>query len=117
MPTTDPSSANRSEATPVACALQPDDLLGQQRRWKNLLAVAAERRMQTTRGLHIAFRETDWARAELETLVATERRCCPWATWTVNVANGELNLRITSDDAVGRHAIHEWFQAEPNSNS
>jgi hypothetical protein len=86
----------------VACTLTPADLATQARHWQEILARALITRTATARGLRPE------AGPELRRLVAVERDCCPWATWTVTEEAGACVLTAQSaGDGVA--ALHTMF--------
>jgi hypothetical protein len=80
--------------TPVACTLTPADLAAQGERWRRLMAWAVTERAETADGLRVRFRPG--AEEELRALVAVETRCCPWASWTVELDAGTIVLDVRS---------------------
>jgi hypothetical protein len=80
--------------TPVACTLTPADLAAQGERWRRLMAWAVTERAETADGLRVRFRPG--AEEELRALVAVEIRCCPWASWTVELDAGTIVLDVRS---------------------
>jgi hypothetical protein len=91
---------------PVACTLAPADLTAQAGRWDKLIARSLAGRTETGDGLLLSFRPE--AGAELPALVAVERGCCPWATWTLDSQPGMLVLTIRAAGE-GVAALHALF--------
>ena len=83
-----------AKTTPVACTLAPADLAAQGERWRRLMAWAVTERAETADGLRVRFRPG--AEEELRALVAVETRCCPWASWTVELDAGTIVLDVRS---------------------
>jgi hypothetical protein len=83
-----------TKTTPVACTLTPADLAAQGERWCRLMAWAVTERAETADGLRVRFRPG--AEEELRALVAVETRCCPWASWTVELDAGTIVLDVRS---------------------
>jgi hypothetical protein len=100
---------NGDDAVPVACSLGSAGLATQAGRWEQLAARAMASRASTADGLRISFRPEPGAEAELHALVAVENQCCPWATWTVGAADGELVLDVRSASADGVATLHALF--------
>lgn len=95
-----------TSATQVACTLSSAGFAAQRRRWEQLIARAMTERAETVEGVRISF--VPGAEDELRALVAVETECCPWATWTVERANGTIVLHIRSTaDGIG--ALHSMF--------
>jgi hypothetical protein len=80
----------------IACTLGAKDMAAQTERWRSLMAAAAVGRDETPDGLRIRFRPDPGVETELTALVATERECCAWATWTVTADAGAVMLEIRS---------------------
>jgi hypothetical protein len=95
-------------ALPVACTLNQSDLATQTSRWARLAASAHAERTQTDDGLRIAFEASPEAESELLVLVAVERDCCRWASWSVERTEGRLVL-VISADGEGVDVLHGMF--------
>ncbi len=94
---------------PIACSLGPAGLMAQASRWVQLTARTMTSRTSTADGLRISFRADPGAEDELRALAAVETECCPWATWTVTTADGELVLDVRSPSADGVATLHALF--------
>ncbi len=92
----------------IACTLGAGDLAAQRERWGRLIAASALERTERPDGLRIRFRPGRGVAADLRELVATERDCCAWATWSVTVAGDQVVLDITSTGD-GITALHSMF--------
>jgi hypothetical protein len=99
--------AARSEL-PVACTLSQSDLQALSSRWARLAASAQAERTQTEDGLRIAFSADADGERELAELVAVERDCCAWASWSVERSEDRLVL-VVSADGEGVGALHGMF--------
>ncbi len=106
--TTQNAAGANDGTVPVACALTPADLAAQGARWERLAARAMTERAETADGLRISFRREPGAEDELRGLVAVEARCCPWASWAVETAAGQLMLDVRSTGE-GVPALHRTF--------
>jgi hypothetical protein len=80
----------------IACTLSSKDMAAQRARWQRLMAASAVARDETPDGLRIRFRADAGVAAELAELVATERECCAWASWTVTARADAVVLEIRS---------------------
>jgi hypothetical protein len=97
----------RSEL-PVACTLNQAELGELGMRWAKLAADARTERTQTKDGLRIVFRASPEAERELRALVAVERDCCAWASWSVEQRDDRLELVVrAAGEGVG--ALHGMF--------
>jgi hypothetical protein len=95
-------------APDIACDLGEEKAAAQAGRWLRLAREAGLGRTETADGLEIRFRGGTAAERELRDLVAVESKCCPWARWGVDRADGELVLRVSSTPA-GAAALHAMF--------
>jgi hypothetical protein len=90
----------------ISCTLTTTGLAAQREHWLRLIAAAGAGREETASGLR--FRAGSGTAAELDRLVAVERNCCAWATWTVSASPGEVILDVTaSGDGIA--ALHGMF--------
>jgi hypothetical protein len=110
-------TARRRAAAPVACALQYQDLADQAKRWQQLAARAMTERAETAQGLRITFRSEPGVEDELRELVAVENQCCPWASWTAEVAAGHLVLNVasTGDGIIALHGMFTEAEQMPRA--
>jgi hypothetical protein len=92
----------------IACTLSPTALASRHARWERLIAEAGLGRETTADGVRLRFRADAAAAAELRELAEAERACCAWAAWSVEPADGELVLRVSSAGA-GVAALHAMF--------
>jgi hypothetical protein len=95
-------------APDIACDLGEEKAAAQAGRWLRLAREAGLGRAETADGLEIRFRGGAAAERELRDLVAVESKCCPWARWEVDRADGELVLRVSSTPE-GAAALHAMF--------
>jgi hypothetical protein len=92
----------------VACTLGESDLRDQARRWTELRRRSERRQADTPAGKRIYFEDEDGVVGELGALVAVERECCAWASWTVEREGDEVVLEIASSGD-GVPAIRRMF--------
>jgi hypothetical protein len=92
----------------VACTLGASDLQEQARRWGTLRQRAELRQVETPAGKRIYFAAGNGVAEELGALVATERQCCAWASWTVEREGDEVVLEVASSGE-GVAAIRGMF--------
>jgi hypothetical protein len=102
-------------APPVACSLSQADLARRSARWHELASRALQQASRTPHGQQLTFSTSHQAADELEELAALERRCCPFATWTVHSADGQLILDITATSPEGVQAVHAMFADLPGA--
>jgi hypothetical protein len=93
---------------PIACSLDAAGLQARQRDWQELIAAALRDRQETDTGVRLAFSLTPDVERRLSLLVAAERECCAFASWTVNRAGQELVLTVDSTGE-GAAAVQELF--------
>jgi hypothetical protein len=97
-----------SDTPQIACTLTSADLATQSDRWKLLGTRALIDRVETARGLRIAFRRDAGLEEELGKLVAVENGCCSWALWTVETNADQIVLDVNSSGA-GIATLHGMF--------
>jgi MerR family transcriptional regulator, copper efflux regulator len=78
----------------IACTLSRTALAFRRERWERLIAEAGLGRETTADSVRLRFRAD--AAAELRELAEAERSCCAWAAWSVEPADGEVVLRVSS---------------------
>jgi hypothetical protein len=105
-----------SEATPnvpIACTLTASDAAERVRRWRALARRANPTMARHERGVEVRWPVDEADARELATLVAAERECCTFASWSTERDGSETVLRVTSversPDAV--EAIAALFDA------
>jgi hypothetical protein len=88
----------RAEEPPIACSLGEGDLRARQFRLAELgrLSLLGG---DGGEGRHtLRFRGDAGIRAELETIVAVERECCPFLALSIGGSGGELTLSIEAPE-------------------
>jgi hypothetical protein len=98
-----------------ACSLSQADLARRSARWRELANSALQQASATPRGQRLTFSASQEAADELEELAALERRCCPFATWSVDSADGQLTLDISATSQEGVEAVHALFSDLPGA--
>ena len=93
----------------IACDLGAGGAAAQAERWLRLGQGAGLGRAETADGLELRFRDEAAVERELRELASVESRCCAWARWEVDRANGELVLRVRSAPE-GAAALHAMFR-------
>ena len=89
----------------IACSLSAGDRTARSERWRRLDVAD---RIQTAGGLTLVFRRGPGVEAELEALVALERECCAFATWSVRGDAEHVVLEIgASGESIP--AVHAMF--------
>ena len=92
----------------VSCTLVEADLAAQTKRWHELRSRAELGQVATPEGTRLAFRADEGVLGELVELVAVEKECCSWATWSVEELEGEIVLHVRSTGH-GVEAVHGLF--------
>lgn len=93
---------DRDEATtpielPLACTLGVDDGAARLLRWQALTERSAPRTRRNGHRLEIRWRVDADDASELEALVAAERECCAFVTWSVSRENPDSILEVTAN--------------------
>lgn len=68
---------------PIACSLDLHDRRARLRRWQHLGQTAQLAARRCPASLEIDYQDQPETLAELVDLLAAERRCCPFLTWTL----------------------------------
>jgi hypothetical protein len=99
----------RTDPTVVACSLSDAEVGLQLERWRDFARCTAPAVTRTEHGLRVTFRALPGVEAALRRLVATERRCCGFADWSIRHAGGHVALEVSaqSDEAIA--AVHGMF--------
>ncbi len=82
------------ESSEFSCSLSPDDLRDRGIAWKRLEAVLIDR-LRTDGGFRVRYRGAPGVSDSLRALVALERDCCGWASWSVSDTDGYAVLDVT----------------------
>ncbi len=82
---------------PLACTLDARDGAIRLQRWRALAEKAPPAARRSGHELTIRWRLDTDGRAELEALVAGERECCPFVTWSVSGHAPDALLTIAAD--------------------
>ena len=104
---------NNPPATlPIACTLSPGDAAARARRWRALIARHTPEVSRTARCVEARWRLDGDDTAELDALVASERECCAFATWTIEHHGTDTTLRICRERLRHhRRAVHRPHRA------
>jgi hypothetical protein len=100
---------NDQEFRPVACSLGRADLARRTQRWDDLAARALSQASRTPHGLRLVFGAGPGVADELQALVALERECCGFATWSVRASGGQLTLEVSGDSEEAVTAVQSLF--------
>jgi hypothetical protein len=100
---------NDQESRPVACSLGRADLARRAQRWDDLAARALSQASRTPHGLRLVFGAGPGVADELQALVALERECCGFATWSVRASGGQLTLEVSGDSEEAVTAVQSLF--------
>jgi hypothetical protein len=93
----------------VACSLTTGELSQRQDRWQWLGEHADADTLSTADGVQLVFDAAPGVEAELEQLVALERDCCGFATWSVQTRGDQLVLTVTAKSEEGIAAVQGMF--------
>ncbi len=90
------SGAAQSGELPVACTLGASDGPSRLQRWQHLHQIAVPVAQLTNGEFEVRYQPGLEVLAELQDLVAEERVCCAFVSWTVTEENGQPVLRVTA---------------------
>lgn len=97
---------------PVACSLAGEDMSDRELQWRALGAAALRARIFTPTGLQIEFeagRETAHA---LIDLLAAERTCCRWASWSMT-SSADSTVVVVEAEEAAVPVLHAMFGRPP----
>jgi hypothetical protein len=100
---------NDDESRPVACSLGHADLARRAQRWDDLAARSLSQASPTPHGQRLVFAAGPGVADELQALVALERECCGFATWSVRASGGQLTLEVSGDSEEAVTAVQSLF--------
>lgn len=92
----DPSGHVQRGELPVACTLDASAGPSRLERWKALHQVANPVTQLSLGELEVCYPPGPGVLAELHDLVAAERVCCAFVSWTVSQQEGHTVLRVTA---------------------
>jgi hypothetical protein len=102
------------QPTPVACSLDAAGLANRRGEWEQLCRDSMIVLERTGSGVELRFRQGLDADARLRRLVALERNCCSFASWTVHERMNQLVLTV-SGPPVAVPALHALFSARDDT--
>lgn len=97
----------------AACTLGVGDRAHRAARWEALTRRSLMRAVTCEHGVRLVFATSPGVADELRSLVALERDCCAFATWTVHERGAELALDVMADGADAVAAVRSLFQGPP----
>jgi len=96
----------------VACHLAGEDMADREQEWRALGASALRARTVTPTGLRLEFdagRETAHA---LIDLLAAERECCGWASWSLTSTASAVVIEVEAEN-LAVQILHTMFGNNP----
>ena len=93
---TTPAASGRGE--PVACSLAREDKDDREQQWKALAAAALRGRTFTPTGLRLEFEAGRATAHTLIDLLAAERECCGWATWSLTSTASAVVIEVEAEE-------------------
>ena len=82
---------------PVACNLDAADGAARMQRWRALVERSQPRVSRSAHELELSWRLDAEGRDELYELVASERECCAFVTWSLAARGADTILTIAAD--------------------
>lgn len=92
-------------AVPIACSLNESELRARAGEWAAMLAGAISR-TAIDDGARISFRPDPTVAAQLAELAMREQQCCPFFSFTIEIAAGALALSVTAPPAARQTVDH-----------
>ncbi len=98
---------------PIACTLGADDLRIRQESWFAVMAAALRSKTATPMGVRLEFDPDPDAAHTLLDLVASERSCCAWASWSLTSTRHSTSVEVDADES-GVPVLHAMFEQTPD---
>ena len=98
-------------SAPMACTLGAGEMAGRAARWATLTSRSLMRAARSERGMRLVFAADPGVADELRSLIAMERDCCAFASWSVHEHGAELALDVTGDGPDAVAAVQSLFPA------
>jgi hypothetical protein len=93
----------------IACTLDDDGRVARGEQWRAVIAEGLEHRESIEGGIRLRFSANPVIAGRVEELVAGERECCSWASWTLRPSDDATVLEATApgDGAAALRALFE----------
>ncbi len=93
---------------PLACSLSKPDRMSRTDTWQRVTDAALRSRVATPTGVRLEFEPSPATAHVLLDLVAAERGCCGWASWTLTDRADSTMVEATADES-GADVLHAMF--------
>jgi hypothetical protein len=93
---------------PIACSLDAYGKTTRGEEWHDLLGRDVMERAIIPGGIRLVAPASGEVSAQFKRLIAFERSCCPWISWTV-VEGASLRVDATARGPEGVILLREWF--------
>jgi len=93
----------------IACTLDTGERAARGGEWREVVAAALEDRGPIPGGVRLRFVPEAATTHQLVDLVAGERACCGWATWTLTVTDAATVVEVTAPGD-GEGALRALFE-------
>ena len=97
----------------IACTLGADDLRTRQESWFAVIQAALRNKTATPTGVRLEFDPDPEAAHTLLDLVASERSCCAWASWSLTNTQHSTSVEVDADES-GVPVLHAMFEQTPD---
>lgn len=105
-------NAMTSDYAPTACSLAGEDMNAREQAWRAVAAAALRSRSATPTGVKLAFEPDCETAHTLLDLVAAERDCCAWASWTITSTADATVVEVAADD-FATPVLQAMFEPRP----
>ncbi len=96
----------------VACHLAGEDMADREQEWRALGASALQARTFTPTGLRLEFEPDRETAQALIDLLAAERECCGWASWSLTSTASAVVIEVEAED-LAVPVLHAMFGNNP----
>jgi hypothetical protein len=94
---------------PIACTLSDSAFQDREAAWRSVVDAGLLVKRPIANGVRLEFAPAHEVMHALADLVAVERECCPWASWTLIATEATTSVEVTADDGAGAVAARELF--------
>src|SRR5215467_13987724 len=93
----------------IACTLGADDLTTRQQSWFAVMDAALRSKTATPTGVRLEFDPDPEAAHTLLDLVASERSCCAWASWSLTNTQHSTSVEVAAAES-GVPVLHAMLE-------
>jgi hypothetical protein len=100
------------DAAAIACSLSAVELRDRTAAWRAISTSALRTKVALSHGVRLTFRPDHMTAHSLLDLIAAERDCCAWASWSLTTTNDATLVEATADGP-GAATLQAMFEVTP----